>query len=129
MPERFERIAGVNDNLYIESKSSAGFITVYSENLGNPSAANERTSDFIPVSKNEKYVFQGWVTVPENGYPWHRYHYYDADKHKVGGPYYFESNTPLTGEQHYAEHITVPNDDDIAYIRISARLYSDGKLK
>ncbi|SNU07869.1 hypothetical protein SAMN05216470_1918, partial [Streptococcus equinus] len=108
---------------------SAGFITVYSENLGNPSAANERTSDFIPVSKNEKYVFQGWVTVPENGYPWHRYHYYDADKHKVGGPYYFESNTPLTGEQHYAEHITVPNDDDIAYIRISARLYSDGKLK
>ncbi|WP_142377748.1 hypothetical protein, partial [Streptococcus equinus] len=129
VPERFERIAGVNDNLYIESKSSAGFITVYSENLGNPSAANERTSDFIPVSKNEKYVFQGWVTVPENGYPWHRYHYYDADKHKVGGPYYFESNTPLTGEQHYAEHITVPNDDDIAYIRISARLYSDGKLK
>ncbi|SNU09849.1 hypothetical protein SAMN05216470_2057, partial [Streptococcus equinus] len=40
----------VGTNLYIESKSSAGFITVYSENLGNPSAANERTSDFIPVS-------------------------------------------------------------------------------
>lgn len=129
MPERFERPAGVNDNLYIESKSSAGFITVYSENLGNPSAANERTSDFIPVSKNEKYIFQGWVTVPENGYPWHRYHYYDSDRHKVGNPYYFESNTPLAGEQHYAEHITVPNNEDIAYIRISARLYSDGRVK
>ena len=129
VPERFERIADVNDNLYVESKSSAGFITIYSEDLRNPSAANERTSDFIPVLANEKYVLQGWVTVPENGYPWHRYHYYDSDKHKVGGAYYFESNTPLAGEQHYTEHITVPNNENISYIRISASLYSDGKLK
>lgn len=129
VPERFERIAVVNENLYIKSRSSAGYITIYSESLGGPTQYNERTSDFIPVSKNEKYVFQGWVTVPENGYPWHRYHYYDADKHKVGSPYYFESNTSLAGEQHYAEHITVPDNDSIAYIRISARLFSDGKVK
>lgn len=116
-------------NLYIISKASKGFISVYSEELGAQTSNNEYTSDFIPVSANNKYVFQGWVTVPEDGYPWHRYHYYDADKHKIGNPIMFESSTPLAGEQHYAEHIIVPNNANIAYIRISARLYEDGKLK
>ncbi|MFP3767658.1 hypothetical protein U5M32_06125 [Streptococcus sp. TATVAM-FAB35] len=119
----------VGSNLYIISKASKGFISVHSEELGTQTGNNEYTSDFIPVSANDKYVFQGWVTVPENGYPWHRYQFYGADKHKIGGAYMFESNTPLVGEQHYTEHITVPNNEDIAYIRISARLYSDGKLK
>ncbi|QIG60342.1 tail-associated lysin [Streptococcus phage D4446] len=116
-------------NLYIISKATKGYITAYSEEIHAPTGANEYTSDFIPVSANNKYIFQGWVTVPDGGYPWHRYHYYGADKRKIGGPYMFESNTPLTGKQHYAEHITVPNDRNIAYIRISARFYDDGKLK
>lgn len=122
-----DSIAG--SNLYVISKASKGFISVYSEELGAQTGNNEYTSDFIPVSANDKYIFQGWVTVPENGYPWHRYHYYDADKHKIGNPIMFESTIPLTGEQHYAEHITVPSNANIAYIRISARLYNDGKLK
>lgn len=116
-------------NLYIISKATKGYTTIYSEEIHASTEANEYTSDFIPVSANEKYIFQGWVTVPEGGYPWHSYHYYGADKHKIGGPYYFESNTPLTGKQHYAEHVTVPDNENIAYIRISARLYDDGKIK
>ncbi|QDP43719.1 putative tail fiber protein [Streptococcus phage P738] len=116
-------------NLYIISKATKGYITVYSEEIHAPTEANEYTSDFIPVSANNKYIFQGWVTVPEGGYPWHRYNYYGADKHKIGNPYYFESNTPLTGKQHYAERVTVPDNENIAYIRISARFYEDGKLK
>lgn len=116
-------------NLYIISKATKGYITVYSEEIHAPTEANEYTSDFIPVSANEKYIFQGWVTVPEGGYPWHRYHYYGADKRKIGFPYYFESNIPLTGKQHYAERVTVPNNENIAYIRISARFFEDGKLK
>ena len=116
-------------NLYIISKATKGYITASSEEIHAPTKANEYTSDFIPVSANEKYIFQGWVTVPEGGYPWHRYHYYGADKRKIGGAYYFESNIPLTGKQHYAERVTVPDNKNIAYIRISARLYEDGKLK
>lgn len=116
-------------NLYIISKATKGYITVYSEEIHAPTEANEYTSDFIPVSANDKYIFQGWVTVPEGGYPWHRYHYYGADKHKIGNPYMFESSTPLTGKQHYVERVTVPDNENIAYIRISARFYEDGKLK
>lgn len=116
-------------NLYIISKATKGYITEYSEEIHAPTEANEYTSDFIPVSANNKYILQGWVTVPEGGYPWHRYHYYGSDKHKIGEPYCFEGSTPLAGKQHYAEHITVPNNENIAYIRISARFYEDGKLK
>lgn len=124
-----ERLESSNVNLYIESKSSPGYISAHSESLGGPTKDSERTSDFISVSKNEKYVFQGWVTVPAGGYPWHRYQFYGADKHPIGEIYRFESNNPLTGKQHYAEHITVPSDENIAYIRISARLFDDGKVK
>ncbi len=124
-----ERLESSNVNLYIESKSSPGYISAHSESLGGPTKDSERTSDFISVSKNEKYVFQGWVTVPADGYPWHRYQFYGADKHPIGEIYRFESNNPLTGKQHYAEHITVPSDENIAYIRISARLFDDGKVK
>ena len=127
-----DRRAGVEvggRNLYIISKASKGFISVNSEALGTQgSKEKEYTSDFIPVSPNEKYMFQGWVTIPESGGSWRSWQFYGADKKKVGDRA-TNGGQATVGLQHYIHAITVPNNTNIKYIRVSARLYEDGKLK
>lgn len=116
-------------NLYIISKASKGFIRGDSEALGTQGPkAKEYTSDFIPVSPNEKYMFQGWVTIPESGSSWRSWQFYGADKKKVGDRA-TNGGQATVGLQHYIHAITVPNNTNIKYIRVSARLYEDGKLK
>lgn len=89
----------------------------------------EHTSDFIPVKTGDKYVFQTWVT-PTTGsseYLWMAYQLYDSSKDLLGSrpSKYADNNTGLP--QHDMYEITIPSG--AAYIRISARLYSDGKMK
>lgn len=127
-----DRRAGVEvggRNLYVISKASKGFISALSEALGLQDSKNkEYTSDYISVSPNEKFMFQGWVTIPESGASWRSWQFYGADKKKVGDRPTNGGQTTV-GLQHYTHAITVPNNADIKYIRVSARLYEDGKLK
>ena len=126
------KIAGslVGQNLYIKSTSVQGFLPATGgASLGGQNAVNkEVTSDFIRVNENEKYVFQGWMTVPDGNYSWRAWQYYDADKQPISN-----RQTPgyetdiINGIQHFKHIIAVPAN--VKYIRISARLYSDGKLK
>lgn len=130
VPERFERVEGVNDNLYIKSTSVKGFLPATGgAGLGGQNAVNkEVTSDFIRVNENEKYVFQGWLTVPD-GYAWRAWQYYDADKQPISNRQTpgFNVTTDEDNVSHFQHIITMPTN--VKYIRISARLYSDGKLK
>ena len=127
------KIAGslVGQNLYIESTSVKGFLPVTGgDSLGGQNAVNkEVTSDFIRVNENEKYVFQGWLTVPDGNYSWRAWQYYDADKQPINNRQTpgFNVTTDDNNVSHFQHIITMPAN--VKYIRISARLFSDGKLK
>lgn len=127
------KIAGslVGQNLYIKSTSVKGFLPATGgAGLGGQNAVNkEVTSDFIRVNENEKYVFQGWLTVPDGNYSWRAWQYYDVDKQPVSNRQTpgFNVTTDEDNVSHFQHVITMPAN--VKYIRISARLYSDGKLK
>ena len=117
-------------NLSVEADYSEGFLQSSATALGPMDATRqEHTSDFIPVKTGDKYVFQTWVT-PTTGsteYLWMAYQLYDSSKALLGSrpSKYAGANTGLP--QHEMYEITIPSG--AAYIRISARLYSDGKMK
>ncbi|QBX15680.1 phage tail protein [Streptococcus equinus] len=127
------KIAGslVGQNLYIKSTSVKGFLPATGgAGLGGQNAVNkEVTSDFIRVNENDKYVFQGWLTVPDGNYSWRAWQYYDADKQPINNRQTpgFNVTTDEDNVSHFQHIITMPTN--VKYIRISARLYSDGKLK
>ena len=127
------KIAGslVGQNLYIKSTSVKGFLPATGgAGLGGQNAVNkEVTSDFIRVTENEKYVFQGWITVPDGNYSWRAWQFYDVDKQPISNRQTpgFNVTTDEDNVSHFQHIITMPTN--VKYIRISARLYSDGKLK
>ncbi|MBT0932761.1 hypothetical protein KJR27_09420, partial [Streptococcus infantarius subsp. infantarius] len=121
----------VGQNLYIKSTSVKGYLpNTGGAGLGAQNAVNkEVTSDFIRVNENEKYVFQGWLTVPDGNYSWRAWQYYDDDKQPISNRQTpgFNVTTDEDNVSHFQHIITMPAN--VKYIRISARLYSDGKLK
>ncbi|HEM6204683.1 TPA: hypothetical protein U2C46_000517 [Streptococcus suis] len=122
IPTEIER-----QNLYSVSKSSPGYLQANgSTSLGNQNVANkEYTSDYIEVTNGQKYTFQLWVTVPTRNYLWRAYQFYDANKQLLGGrPTWNEQKDGYQVAQHL---ITVPSN--AKYLRVSARLYNDGKIK
>ncbi|HEM6130571.1 TPA: phage tail protein [Streptococcus suis] len=122
IPTEIER-----QNLYSVSKSSPGYLQANgSTSLGNQNVANkEYTSDYIEVTNGQKYTFQLWVTVPTMNYLWRAYQFYDANKQLLGGcPTWNEQKDGYQVAQHL---ITVPSN--AKYLRVSARLYNDGKIK
>ncbi|HEM4817343.1 TPA: hypothetical protein U1079_000154 [Streptococcus suis] len=122
IPTEIER-----QNLYSVSKSSPGYLQANgSTSLGNQNVANkEYTSDYIEVTNGQKYTFQIWVTVPTGNYLWRAYQFYDANKQLLGSrPTWNEQKDRYQVAQHL---ITVPSN--AKYLRVSARLYNDGKIK
>ncbi|HEM4321347.1 TPA: hypothetical protein U1X88_000286, partial [Streptococcus suis] len=122
IPTEIER-----QNLYSVSKSSPGYLQANgSTSLGNQNVANkEYTSDYIEVTNGQKYTFQIWVTVPTRNYLWRAYQFYDANKQLLGGrPTWNEQKDGYQVAQHL---LTVPTN--AKYLRVSARLYNDGKIK
>ncbi|MDG4506369.1 gp58-like family protein [Streptococcus suis] len=122
IPTEIER-----QNLYSVSKSSPGYLQANgSTSLGNQNVANkEYTSDYIEVTNGQKYTFQLWVTVPTMNYLWRAYQFYDANKQLLGSrPTWNEQKDGYQVAQHL---ITVPSN--AKYLRVSARLYNDGKIK
>ncbi|WP_367127017.1 gp58-like family protein [Streptococcus suis] len=122
IPTEIER-----QNLYSVSKSSPGYLQANgSTSLGNQNVANkEYTSDYIEVTNGQKYTFQIWVTVPTGNYLWRAYQFYDANKQLLGSrPTWNEQKDGYQVAQHL---LTVPTN--AKYLRVSARLYNDGKIK
>jgi hypothetical protein len=118
-------------NLYISKDSVAGYLS--SSGDGSITAAGpvtkERTSDFISVSPGEKIQYQVWVTTPDSSYIWYAYQFFKEDKTALNTSRPSWHLYETTGGFYHAvcEAITVP--DGAAYVRVSARLFEDGKLK
>lgn len=121
-------IGGINH--FIISNSQKGFLG----SAGIINSANaiqkEITSDFIDIKPAENLIFQHWVTVPLNGQCWHAWQFFDVNKRAIGGR--------PTGKNAYNIYKSVTNchnvnyikaPENAYYIRISARMYEDGKIK
>lgn len=116
-------------NLFVLSALSVGYISNGTLNGGN-GAAQERTTDFIPVKPGETFTAQFWGTPIQNDSwtYWMMPSFYSKEKafvksgSNIGGKD-FSSWTYM----HASGSFAVP--DGAEYMRLSARMYSDGKVK
>lgn len=123
--EEFSKILLGNENLFVLKKASPGYLSGR-KSLGPAGIPNEKTSDFIAVTPDEKVTFQIWVTVPKGGQAWRAWQFYTKEKELLSTRQAFGYEV-VEGKQ-YARHlITVPAK--AAFIRVSARLYADGLVK
>lgn len=123
--EEFSKILLGNENLFVLKRSSSGYLSG-GKNLGPAGIPNEKTSDFIAVTPDEKVTFQIWVTVPKGGQAWRAWQFYTREKELLSTRQAFGYEV-VEGKQ-YARHlITVPAN--AAFIRVSARMYADGLVK
>jgi uncharacterized coiled-coil protein SlyX len=120
-------------NLYIIKDSVEGFLITSSPNLGVMDIIrNEHTSDYVPVREGEEYIFQVWTTVDDadtvDPNLWMGYELYDADKNFTTlRPSKRSMNKLPNGQCYDIFEIAIPTG--VAYLRVSARLYSDGLVK
>lgn len=120
-------------NLYVIKDSVPGYIVATSGLLDTQHVVRtECTSAFIPVAPGDVYQFQVWVTPigdTSTEYLWMAYAFYDADQA------YLNQNRPsqtggtilANGQTYNSFSFTVPSG--ATYVRVSARLYEDGKIK
>lgn len=123
--EEFSKILLGNENLFILKKASPGYLSG-GKNLGPAGIPNEKTSDFIAVTPDEKVTFQIWVTVPKGGQAWRAWQFYTKEK-KLLSTRQASGYEVVEGKQHVRHLITVPAN--AAFIRVSARMYADGLVK
>lgn len=123
--EEFSKILLGNENLFVLKRSSSGYLSG-GKNLGPAGVPNEKTSDFIAVTPDEKITFQIWVTVPKGGQAWRAWQFYTKEKELLLTRQ--ASGYEVVEGKQYARHlITVPAN--AAFIRLSARMYADGLVK
>lgn len=123
--EEFSKILLGNENLFVLKRSSSGYLSG-GKNLGPAGIPNEKTSDFIAVTPDEKVTFQIWVTVPKGGQAWRAWQFYTKEKELLSTRQ--ASGYEVVEGKQYARHlITVPAN--AAFIRVSARMYADGLVK
>lgn len=127
----FDRLANVQvgaENKYSSNTAVPGYLSQGGRIDGPQGDNNERTSDFIDIEGITKLILQLWVTVPAKGMPWHTWQFFSADKQVIGTRY-----TGLNSYNVQARywHITnlIPVPTGAKYIRISARMYRDAKIK
>ena len=123
--EEFSKILLGNENLFILKKASPGYLSG-GKNLGPAGVPNEKTSDFIAVTPDEKVTFQIWVTVPKGGLAWRAWQFYTKEKELLSTRQ-VSGYEVVEGKQHVRHLITVPAN--AAFIRVSARIYADGLVK
>ena len=123
--EEFSKILLGNENLFVLKKASPGYLSG-GKSLGPAGIPNEKTSDFIAVTPDEKVTFQIWVTVPKGGQAWRAWQFYTKEKELLSTRQV--SGYEVVEGKQYARHlITVPAN--AAFIRLSARMYADGLVK
>lgn len=123
--EEFSKILLGNENLFVLKRSSSGYLSG-GKNLGPAGIPNEKTSDFIAVTPDEKVTFQIWVTVPKGGLAWRAWQFYTKEKELLSTRQ-VSGYEVVEGKQHVRHLITVPAN--AAFIRVSARMYADGLVK
>lgn len=123
--EEFSKILLGNENLFVLKKASPGYLSG-GKSLGPAGIPNEKTSDFIAVTPDEKVTFQIWVTVPKGGQAWRAWQFYTKEKELLSTRQ-ASGYEVVEGKQHARHLITVPAN--AAFIRVSARLYADGLVK
>lgn len=123
--EEFSKILLGNENLFVLKRSSSGYLSG-GKNLRPAGIPNEKTSDFIAVTPDEKITFQIWVTVPKGGQAWRAWQFYTKEKELLSTRQAFGYEV-VEGKQHVRHLITVPTN--AAFIRVSARMYADGLVK
>lgn len=123
--EEFSKILLGNENLFVLKRSSSGYLSG-GKNLGPAGIPNEKTSDFIAVTPDEKVTFQIWVTVPKGGQAWRAWQFYTKEKELLSTRQ-ASGYEVVEGKQHVRHLITVPAN--AAFIRVSARMYADGLVK
>nr|DAT43068.1 MAG TPA: Neck appendage protein [Bacteriophage sp.] len=123
--EEFSKILLGNENLFVLKRSSSGYLSG-GKNLGPAGIPNEKTSDFIAVTPDEKITFQIWVTVPKGGLVWRAWQFYTKEKELLLTRQAFGYEV-VEGKQYVKHLITVPTN--AAFIRVSARMYADGLVK
>jgi hypothetical protein len=117
-------------NLSVVADYEEGYLQPDTQNLGTmDDTRQEHTSAYIPVEPDETYVFQNWIapTTGDSEYLWMAYQLYDSSKALVGNRTAKTAGVDTGLPQHEMYVITIPTG--VAFIRISARLYSDGKMK
>lgn len=119
------------DNLYSTGDSVSGYLTAAGGVAIGTAENTDTTSDYIAVTPGETLTFQCWVT-PLTGtahYLWMGYGFFDSSKTWMSSPGRTAQNQGAnTGTfQHRTITFTVPAG--AAYIRISGRMYADGKMK
>ena len=123
--EEFSKILLGNENLFVLKKASPGYLSG-GKSLGPAGIPNEKTSDFIAVTPDEKVTFQIWVTVPKGGQAWRAWQFYTKEKELLSTRQV--SGYEVVEGKQYARHlITVPAN--ASFIRVSARMYADGLIK
>lgn len=118
-------------NLYVVKNAVDGYLSSSGDGAITPASAitKEKTSDFIPVEPGDEIMFQVWATTPETSYIWYGYQFFGEDKTAI------DTNRPalhmydMAGGFYHAtwDVITVPTG--ASYIRVSARMFEDGKIK
>lgn len=118
-------------NYYVINKSENGYVQQSGVSTLGPmnNTWQEHTSEYVEVNPNEQWIFQVWVTptIGSANYLWMAYQLYDENKVSVGSrPAKMKgTNTGLPQYEYFL--INIP--DNVKYIRVSARLYKDGKIK
>ena len=119
------------DNLYSTGDSVSGYLTSGGGIAGGGTSLTETTSDYIAVTPGETLTFQCWVT-PETGttnYLWMAYGFFNASKAWLSSPgRVAETQGANTGTAQH-KHLTFTVPAGAAYIRISGRMYADGRMK
>lgn len=118
-------------NLYIVKNAVDGFLSSNGDGGINApgGVTKEKTSDYIPVDVGDTVRFQVWVTTPDSSYVWYGYQFYKEDKTAL------DTNRPAihlydtAGMYYHATYDAIVVPEGAAYIRVSARLFEDGKIK
>lgn len=118
-------------NLFIMKTSVHGFLSDNNNGtITNYSGNGETTSDYILVNPGEVFTIQTWATSNNIDSQYYTIHFqWFTDKAAVN---HIGDKIIYRGGQPGFNHATVttgPAPDTAKYVRVTARLYADGKIK
>ena len=120
-------------NLFANATSVPGYLSDANDgNISGPSAeGKERTSDYISVVAGENITVQTWATSTATSGNLHYMIDYMWFTDKAPGSH-INNKTRVSGGSTGFNHaiiVTAKAPANAKYVRVSARLYSDGKMK
>lgn len=129
IPPNHIAVTSCGKNLLNPKSYIDGFLTGGTALGAKDATRKEHTSPYIPVIPGEDLCFQVWVTptTGANEYLWMAYQFFNSEKALVGTRPSQTKGANTGTLQHATYTMQVPSS--AAYIRVSARLYSDGLMQ